>query len=38
MGYARAASTLSDEAILGARYEVDIAGRRFAVTPHLKLV
>jgi len=37
MGYARAEGPLSDEAILGARYEVDIAGRRYAVTPHLKL-
>ena len=37
MGYARADAPLSDEAILAARYEVDIAGERFAVTPHLKL-
>src|SRR5512144_2844771 len=37
MGYARADRPLSDAAILGARYEVDIAGERFAVTPHLRL-
>jgi 4-methylaminobutanoate oxidase (formaldehyde-forming) len=40
MGYARAqpdAAALTDAAILGARYEVDIAGRMFAVTPHLQL-
>ena len=37
MGYARADRALSDEAILAARYEVDIAGQRFAVTPQLKL-
>jgi len=41
MGYARAAADappLTDEAILRARYKVDIAGETFAVTPHLKLV
>jgi glycine cleavage system aminomethyltransferase T len=40
LGYARAlpdAPALTDEALLSARYEVDIAGRRFAVTPHLQL-
>jgi 4-methylaminobutanoate oxidase (formaldehyde-forming) len=39
-GYARAqpdVAALTDAAILGARYEVDIAGRMFAVTPHLQL-
>jgi glycine cleavage system aminomethyltransferase T/glycine/D-amino acid oxidase-like deaminating enzyme len=35
MGYARAESPLSDAAIIGAHYEVDIAGQHFAVTPHL---
>jgi hypothetical protein len=35
MGYARAEGPLSDDAILGAHYEVDIAGQRFAMTPHL---
>ncbi len=37
MGYARADVPLTDEIVLGARYVVDIAGRLFAVTPHLKL-
>jgi 4-methylaminobutanoate oxidase (formaldehyde-forming) len=40
MGYARAAPgapALQDATILGARYEVDIADVRFAVTPHLAL-
>jgi 4-methylaminobutanoate oxidase (formaldehyde-forming) len=40
MGYARAAPdgpALTDEAILGARYQVDIAGDLFAVTPHMQL-
>ena len=40
MGYARAGADeppLSDERILAARYEIDIAGAIFAVTPHLKL-
>ncbi|MEO8485492.1 MAG: FAD-dependent oxidoreductase [Betaproteobacteria bacterium] len=36
MGYARAEGPLTDEAILAARYVVDIAGAIFAVTPHLK--
>ena len=36
MGYARAGSPLSDDAILAAKYAVDIAGENFAVTPHLK--
>jgi riboflavin biosynthesis protein RibD len=35
MGYARAEGPLSDEAILAARYQVDIAGVRHAVTPRL---
>ncbi len=40
MAYVRApegAPALTDEAILAARYEVDIAGTTFAVTPHLTL-
>jgi 4-methylaminobutanoate oxidase (formaldehyde-forming) len=37
MGYARAGVSLTDDAILGATYEVDIAGQPHAVTPHLKL-
>jgi len=40
MAYARApegTSNLTDDAILGARYEVDIAGETFQVTPHLGL-
>ena len=40
MGYARAGAgepPLSDEQILAARYEIDIAGATFAVTPHMKL-
>ncbi len=40
MGYARAAMDdavgLTDEALMSARYAVDIAGETFAVTPHLK--
>ena len=37
MGYARAVDPLTDAAILNARYDVDIAGERCAVTPHLRL-
>lgn len=40
MGYARSlpdGPPLTDDAILRARYEVDIAGETFAVTPHLRL-
>jgi hypothetical protein len=37
MGYARADFRLTDEAILGARYAIDIAGELFAATPHLRL-
>ncbi|MEO8508396.1 MAG: FAD-dependent oxidoreductase [Betaproteobacteria bacterium] len=40
LGYARAqpdAAARTEAAILAARYEVDIAGRMFAVTPHLQL-
>ena len=37
MGYARAEVPLTDAMILGARYQVDIAGALCAVTPHLKL-
>ena len=28
---------LTDDVVLGARYQVDIAGELFAVTPHVKL-
>ncbi|TMG96985.1 MAG: FAD-dependent oxidoreductase [Betaproteobacteria bacterium] len=37
MGYARAEAPIIDETLLAARYEVDIAGERFTVTPHLNL-
>ncbi len=40
LGYARAGTeepALTDERILSARYEIDVAGTTFAVTPHLKL-
>jgi len=37
MGYARSDRPLTDDALLQARYQVDIAGELFAVTPHLKL-
>ncbi len=37
MGYARARQPLSDEMILGAHFDADIAGELTAVTPHLKL-
>ena len=36
MAYARADVPLTDEAILAARYRVDIAGELFEVAPHLK--
>jgi 4-methylaminobutanoate oxidase (formaldehyde-forming) len=35
LGYARADAALTDAAILGARYAIDIAGVHYAVTPHL---
>ena len=37
MGYARAERILTDDALLAAKFEVDIAGELFAVTPRLKL-
>jgi 4-methylaminobutanoate oxidase (formaldehyde-forming) len=37
MAYARGNCPLTDEALLAARYQVDLAGELFAVTPHLKL-
>ncbi|MGH8851889.1 MAG: GcvT family protein [Casimicrobiaceae bacterium] len=37
MGYARGDTVLNDDALLAARYQVDIAGEPFAVTPHLAL-
>ena len=36
MAYARSEAPLTDQAILSARYEVDIAGERFAVTTYLE--
>jgi 4-methylaminobutanoate oxidase (formaldehyde-forming) len=36
MGYARADRVLTDDVVLGASYEVDVAGELHAVTPHLK--
>ncbi len=37
MGYVRGEATLSDAALLGAGFSVDIAGELFAVAPHFKL-
>ena len=37
MGYARADRALTDDVVLGASYQVDIAGVLHAVTPHVKL-
>ena len=37
MGYARSDHALTDQQLLAARYEIDIAGEVFAVTPHLEL-
>ena len=37
MGYARSDAALTEDAVLSAKYRVDIAGELFAVTPHLKL-
>ena len=37
MGYARRDLAVSDEVLLAAKFEIDIAGLPFAVTPHLKL-
>lgn len=37
MGYARSETALSDAALLAARFEIDIAGDRFAVRAYLKL-
>ena len=38
LGYARADVPLTDEAVVAARYQVDIAGELHAVTPRLKPV
>jgi 4-methylaminobutanoate oxidase (formaldehyde-forming) len=35
MGYARSDGVLTDDAVLRAKYQVDIAGELHAVTPHL---
>src|SRR5205085_10287902 len=37
MGFARADVPLDDAKILSAHYEGDIAGERFALTPHLRV-
>jgi glycine cleavage system aminomethyltransferase T len=37
MGYARSDRALSDQELLAAHYQIDIAGELFAATPHLKL-
>jgi 4-methylaminobutanoate oxidase (formaldehyde-forming) len=37
MGYVRSDAARSVETLLGASFEIDIAGSLFAVTPHLKL-
>jgi 4-methylaminobutanoate oxidase (formaldehyde-forming) len=37
MGYARSDEAFTDERVLAARYEVDVAGEVFAVTAHLAL-
>ncbi len=36
MGYARSDRVLNDAELVAARYQVDIAGVPFAVTPHLR--
>ncbi len=36
MGYVRPERILTDETLLAAKFEVDIAGVLFAVTPQLK--
>ena len=37
MGYARAERALTDEALVKTKFEIDVAGELFAVTPRLKL-
>ena len=37
MGYARTPQPLTDDALLAARWQVDLAGDEVAVTPHLRL-
>jgi 4-methylaminobutanoate oxidase (formaldehyde-forming) len=37
MGYARSDHVLTDDALLAAHYQIDIAGELFAATPHVKL-
>jgi 4-methylaminobutanoate oxidase (formaldehyde-forming) len=37
MGYARSDRVLTDDTLLAAQYQIDIAGELFAATPHLKL-
>ena len=36
MGYARTDTPLTDEALLGAHWQVDLAGETVAVTPRAK--
>ena len=38
MGYIRADRVLTDAAVVAAKFEVDVAGELFAVTPQLKLM
>ena len=35
LGYARGDAPLGDAALLSARYEVDVAGERYSVTPRI---
>jgi 4-methylaminobutanoate oxidase (formaldehyde-forming) len=37
MGYARSDGVLTDDTLLAADYQIDIAGELFAATPHVKL-
>jgi glycine cleavage system aminomethyltransferase T/glycine/D-amino acid oxidase-like deaminating enzyme len=37
MGYARSDRVLTDDTLLAAHYQIDIAGELFAATPHVKL-
>ena len=36
MGYARSDCVLTDDVVLSARYQIDVAGELHAVTPRLK--
>ena len=37
MGYVRSDRVLTDDTLLAAHYQIDIAGELFAATPHVKL-